>query len=45
VATLFKLILALVVLAALVVVGYAVFFELPPPTRDITIVVTPSPDA
>ncbi len=39
---LFKLLLFLVALAALILVGYAVFFDLPAPTRDIVIPVEPT---
>ena len=41
---LFRLILAVIVLAVLILVGYAVFFDLPAPTRDITIPVVPAND-
>lgn len=39
---LLKLLLFLVVLAAVILVGYAVFFDLPAPTRDIVIPVEPA---
>jgi hypothetical protein len=39
---LFKLLLILALLAIVIVVGNAVFFDLPAPSRDITIVVEPS---
>ena len=39
---LFKLLLVLALLAVVIVVGYAVFFDLPAPSRDISIVVEPA---
>jgi hypothetical protein len=38
----FRIILALAALALAVVVIYAVFFDLPAPTRDVVVPVTPS---
>jgi hypothetical protein len=39
---LIKIILFFAILTAAIVIGYAVFFDLPAPTRDITIPVEPN---